>query len=518
MKGLIDLKQKNILKYYFYQKPFKKGKKYYFLLDFFKGLKGVFFIKKLKKIKAKKYMRLFKSFNSFSSNLSATSKFDYFIKDFNEGFYNLLKSNKKKNCTRLISYMNEGLFCSSFSKSTWLLQYFLNEKKLFSNKLNLGEFTPFSCLNIYYYFLKQKLIVKVYKNLNKYLKQKQCIDVQILSYKLILFNDLYFFSNYEMALNLFSLDAMRYLHNKYNRFKSLKLLLINRAFKKLNRRFKDMKIYKKAWNSKFKAHVKVAIQLLKEGSTSFFSKLLFFSGSNKLKFSVTYEAFKEEEEEKPCLIKLNFFFNLAYRLYAGQRISRVNSSSILLKYYLYFYNFIIKTFIKLLNNFKFIIFNKHSLLVKHAIWFKIFLIFYYYKKILINKFFGGRYKRSLFRLKKNVNVRLISSRFSKFIGRVSIWRKKIINERLSNFLKEESYRLKLIKKIKRFKKGRYFIYLRVNGLKKIYNKLSYKINKMAGFKKSGILKTHKLKKFIINNKLKQKSVLKFLKLKLKRNA
>jgi hypothetical protein len=40
---IINKKSKNIfLKYNFYQSIFKKGKKYYFLLDFFKGIKRLF--------------------------------------------------------------------------------------------------------------------------------------------------------------------------------------------------------------------------------------------------------------------------------------------------------------------------------------------------------------------------------------------------------------------------------------------------------------------------------------------
>jgi len=113
MQGLAKLKEKSIFKYYFYQKPFKKNKKYYFLLNFYKGLKGIFFISKKKKIKKKIYMHLFKSFNPIKNSVSASTlgRFDYFIKDFNGDFYNLLKKNKKKDYTRLVSYMFEDQLC-----------------------------------------------------------------------------------------------------------------------------------------------------------------------------------------------------------------------------------------------------------------------------------------------------------------------------------------------------------------------------------------------------------------------
>lgn len=66
-------------------------------------------------------------------------------------------------------------------------------------------------------------------------------------------------------------------------------------------------------------------------------------------------------------IKLNFFVNYLYRLYTNNYLNYKNKNNIILKYYFYFYNFIIKIFIKLLNNFKFIILNKYNYMVQKFI-------------------------------------------------------------------------------------------------------------------------------------------------------
>ena len=85
-------------KYIIYNNIVKKGRKNYFLIDFFKGLKGSFLFKGLKKKYIKYSNLLYNSYNNFNS-LSYKINYDYFFKNFN--IYNIsilkfLKKYKKK--------------------------------------------------------------------------------------------------------------------------------------------------------------------------------------------------------------------------------------------------------------------------------------------------------------------------------------------------------------------------------------------------------------------------------------
>jgi len=118
---------------------------------------------------------------------------------------------------------------------------------------------------------------------------------------------------------------------------------------------------------------------------------------------------------------------------------------------------------------------------------------------------------------RKIKDKILSLKFNCFIKNLPKWRKKLINERFSTFKKTLNLRFILIKKIRLYKKGNYFIFLTLNKLKKIYLRLNYKINKMKYFKENNILKMYKLWKFIKNNKLKKKPILKLLGLKLRLN-
>src|SRR3954469_20056302 len=101
-KKYIINKKNFFLKYNFYQNAFKKGKKFYFLLDFFRGLKGSFLLKNIKKFNSNKNF-FYKSFNIFNSsnNLNNLNKYDYLLNNLNINYFNfsnkILKKSKKKN-------------------------------------------------------------------------------------------------------------------------------------------------------------------------------------------------------------------------------------------------------------------------------------------------------------------------------------------------------------------------------------------------------------------------------------
>lgn len=246
------------------------------------------------------------------------------------------------------------------------------------------------------------------------------------------------------------------------------------------------------------------------GKFSFLNKSFFFS-KNKRKNLI----FKENElilKHKGLLIRSIFYFKFFGYIYIKHYLNCKNKNNILLKYYFYFYDFIIKIFIKLLNNFKFIILNKalKGNLVKNFIWFKIAIIFLYYKKIIINKMSN--------KLIRNFNLKATLAKFSKsenklnfFLKNSSEFQKKIANEKLGLFKEDLDLRLDLVKKIKHYKKSsNSYYFFRLKVLQKIYSSLDEKINEFKKQKENGSLKLNKLYKFIKNSKLKKQVILKEL--------
>jgi len=80
----LNTKKSKVLKHVFYQNIFKKNKRQYFLLDFFRGLKGSYILTNVeKKDKGPFY---YKSFSAFYG-CNYLSNFDYFFKDLNVKFF-----------------------------------------------------------------------------------------------------------------------------------------------------------------------------------------------------------------------------------------------------------------------------------------------------------------------------------------------------------------------------------------------------------------------------------------------
>jgi len=143
-------------------------------------------------------------------------------------------------------------------------------------------------------------------------------------------------------------------YNKYNNFKHLKILFLNKNFRKLNRFLTNFNVYKSKELLKF-----FLIQYKKKinfDKFNFYNKISFFSKAKKKNL-----VYKEKEimlKNKAILIKTIFYFYFFENFYIKQYLNYKNKNNILFKYYFYFYNFVIKIFIKLFNNFKFIILNK----------------------------------------------------------------------------------------------------------------------------------------------------------------
>ena len=519
--GNIVNSKKIFFKYNFYQSIFKKGKKNYFLLDFFRGLKGYFIFKNVKKFKKRNFY--YKSFNIFNNNYNSINNTDYLYNDLNIKFlntFNILKSKKKKNIF-LITLIEGKNFYPSFLKNISLFKTFLNLKKTYIFSLSLKLFKTFEYLNIYYYFIKRNVIIKIYSFIKTYFINK--LNIKFLNYKFYLLNNLFiFYDNNELLKS--DKYKINFFYNKYNNLKNLKILFINRILKKLNKYLSNFKIYKN--RKKLKWFFINLIQSLKYNDSYFFNKSSFYLKNKKMKLKYRMKNyFSNKLKERKIIngIKLNFFVNYLYRLYTNNYLNYKNKNNIILKYYFYFYNFIIKIFIKLLNNFKFIILNKYTYMVKKFIWFKIFLIFSYYRKILVNSLLEKRGNKLKFNSlidnikwkKKQIRNKIVTLKFNCFIKHLPEWRKKFVIEKFKFFKKNLNLRFRLIRKIKRYKKGNYFHFLKLNKLKKIYLKLNYKIGKMKYFKNKKKLEIYRLLKFIKNNKLKKRRIFKLLDIKYK---
>jgi len=173
-----------------------------------------------------------------------------------------------------------------------------------------------------------------------------------------------------------------------------------------------------------------------------------------------------------------------------------------------------KIFIKLLNNFKFILLNKNNSIISKIIWFKIFLIFLYYKKFVIYRKKSIRKINNLVKYLKLKNNLLSNYKtnfnYKYFLKNSPEWRKKIVIEKVQKFKNKLQLRLKYIKKIKLYKKGKDFIFFNFFKLRKTHLRLQRKIKKMENFKKRGVLKKYKLMYFIKRNNLKTNYILKLL--------
>ena len=126
--------------------------------------------------------------------------------------------------------------------------------------------------------------------------------------------------------------------------------------KKFNKYLSIFKIYRN--KKKLKWFFINFIQSLKYNDCYFFNKSWFYLINKKIKVKYKINNLLEKKQlRQKNSIKLNFFVNYFYRLFINQYLNYKNKNNIILKYYFYFYNFIIKIFIKMtcfLSNFRFI--------------------------------------------------------------------------------------------------------------------------------------------------------------------
>jgi hypothetical protein len=111
-KKRYSMHKSKAFKHIFYQNIFKKNRKYYFLLDFFRGLKGSYIFTNIEKNGGKLFH--YKSFNSFCG-YNHLSNFDYFFKDLNVKFFSFFKGKKVANIL-LSALVDNKKFYSLFLK------------------------------------------------------------------------------------------------------------------------------------------------------------------------------------------------------------------------------------------------------------------------------------------------------------------------------------------------------------------------------------------------------------------
>ena len=113
----------NLSRFSFYNHIIKKGKKYYYPFDFFKGLKGIFFLDNTKnyfKNNINKNYLLYKSFSNLYLNKNNINV-DYFYS----------KTNDYKNNFYL--YFNLYIkYKFKKTKFVFLNKFFIDEKKIYS--------------------------------------------------------------------------------------------------------------------------------------------------------------------------------------------------------------------------------------------------------------------------------------------------------------------------------------------------------------------------------------------------
>lgn len=497
------------LKHCFYQNALKKNNKRYFLLDFFKGFKGSFALASAKK---KKYIGyIYKSFSKLKE-FKNINNFDYFFKSPSKFIsYNELKlsGSKNKDSIFLTFFIKHINFYLARFNSAWLLNFFLGLKKNYIQSLSFKLLINFNYLSYYYDFIKSNLIYRFFIIFKECKLLKFNFSLSHMRFALLnKFN--IFLNNYNILNNIFLFSK----YNKYNNFKNYKITLISSIFKKLNRFFSSFKflLKKKRWHRhSLKWFFTKLIYRLKYNNLGLLNPFIFSLLSKKVKIK-NKASFLFSNLKKKKVLKLHFFLNYFYRAFVNQRLNYAAGKSIVLQYYFYFYNFIIKIFIKLFYSFKFLIFSKNNIVIKKIIWFKILLIFLYYKKIIIN---GKKLKKrkAYNKLIKNFKYKslrltnkLLNLKLKFYIKGLPEWKKKFVTGRMQKFSKNLNLRLSLIRQIKLYKKGSYFYFLRVKKLKQIYARLVLKIKKMQSFQKNRSLKMFKLMKFIKNNKLKRYSI------------
>jgi hypothetical protein len=492
-------------KYNIYNNFIKKGRKTYFLLDFFMGLKGSFIYKNLNKNYTKYESLLYNSFSNFNL-LNNKNFFDYFFSNFDINSIPLfisLKNEKKKENIFFVSLINQGFFYSIYLRHIWLLNNFFCLNINYINHILAKQFINYKYFFIFYDCIKIKLIKNIFINIKKNLFIK--LNIKLYNHKFYLFNDFFLLLNFNKLkhnVNFYYINK-----SKYN------ILYINKIYKKFN---KYVYLSKQFFNIKpFYKNT-----LCNVNDIYYSNKLQNFINNKKLNVKYKFNLFFEKKlnkNKKKALIKLHTFINYFSQLYLNQYLNSNKKQNIVLKQYFYFYSYIMKIFIKLLNNFKFVLFdkfNKNNSIIFKLIWIRIFLIFLYYKKFVIFK--KKRISKINFlidnlKLKKDLlKVNKINFYFKYFMKNLPEWRKKIVNEKIKKFKINLQLRLKYIKLIRVYKNGKDFIFFNLFKLRKIYLRLKYKIKRMQKYKKKGTLKKYKLMYFIKRNNLKKHYILRLL--------
>jgi hypothetical protein len=113
-KNYFNIKKSKALKHIFYQSILKKNKKQYFLLDFFRGLKGSYILTNVEKRCVKLFY--YNSFNAFYA-YDYLNNFDYFFKDLNVKFFNFFRGKKKENMCLSVLVENKKIYSLCLKKN-----------------------------------------------------------------------------------------------------------------------------------------------------------------------------------------------------------------------------------------------------------------------------------------------------------------------------------------------------------------------------------------------------------------
>jgi hypothetical protein len=498
-KGYTNFKNNYFLKYKFFRNFKKRGKKLYFLFDFFNNLKIRISYKISKKLNKKYNFYLYNSYNRLNLNINSLNKFDYYINFFK---FNIIHNFKKKE-KFFFNYLIEpkNIFFRQL-KNVWAIKYFLNLKNIFINNINYFKTRNYELifkLDEYYDFIKKFFINSLSYVINEYVLLYN-INFNYMS----IFEFGYLFDgNYILNYNFFS---------NYNLNQSTSDNSIYKIILKLNRFFYNIKNIN-SWSLKKKIYK--FIEVLKPCDFVFFnkSKIALINRTFYFKYNINLKCDKREKIKNINLIKMFYYYiNFYYRINLQYFFNNKKNSAVILQHYFSYYNLIIKFLLKLLIIFKFIlVLNTKKLLnylINNLIILKIYIILQYYKKIILN------FREKKFKLRnfiKNMNLKYLLSRnkivelkLNLFYKRAPLWKKKWAINKFDQKLSEFKIKIKYIKYISYFKKGHFFnlnIYL----LRKIYFRLKSKIKKIKKIKK---LKIKKLVKLMKNNNFKIYTILK----------
>ena len=220
----------------------------------------------------------------------------------------------------------------------------MNLNYIYILNLNFINIKENKYLIIYYNYIKQNLIKKIF--------------LKIKFFFLIKFNIKQFLNKFIYFNNIFNycINSNYYNYFNYNNFKNYKIIYLKKVFKKLNR-YLILLNENKDTNNFFEYYRNLFI------SKNF---NIFF---NNIKINLKYKFnFHNKFKNKIFFFnKINIYINYLYKLYVQYYYISKQFNNVILKYYFYFYNFIIKIFIKILNNFKVFLLNESNIIIKNFI-------------------------------------------------------------------------------------------------------------------------------------------------------